>query len=232
MINGINYSEVAVWLSAVLVAGVLVFHRLSWRIVRHGATLTHELGHAVFGLFTFARVTGIRLSADSSGTTHTVRQVRVFPLGAIISSFFGYPAPILFGALFLSVLIAGYPTEAMYTIIGAGLLTLIFIRNLFGLLVTGTWIASSASIYYFLPQAIEWYVLWTGALLLFAGWKDLCQLYNVYRTDVTHSTDLHSLRVSSHIHPLFWYALMLVVAVPVTAIPLFLTAVQAQLITL
>jgi hypothetical protein len=229
MINGIELTQVAVWLSAVLVSGGLVFSRHGWRIVRHGATLTHELGHTVFALFTMARVSGIRLDADSSGNTHTVRAVRIFPVGAIISSFFGYPAPLIFGSVFLTLLVCGYPMEALCTILGAGVLTLVFIRNLFGLLVTGIWVISSGAVLLFAPWLAPWYVLWTGSLLLFAGWKDLYQLFGVYRNSVDGGTDLHSLQNSSHIHPLFWYVLMILVAVPVTAFPVYAMATGLRL---
>lgn len=221
MIAGIDFTEPSVLLSAVLIAALMVFTRHGWNVVRHGATLTHELGHTVFALFTMARVSGIRLDADSSGNTHTIREVKVFPIGSIISSFFGYPAPIIFGSLFLSLLISGMPLEAMYGILGAGLLTLIFIRNLFGLLVTLIWVVSSGSVILFVPQMAAWYVLWTGSLLLFAGWKDLYQLYTVYKYDVNGTTDLHILRASSHIHPMVWYVLMILVSIPITAFPAY-----------
>lgn len=221
MINGMDFTQIAVLLSAVLVSGGLVFTRHGWRIVRHGATLTHELGHTVFALFTLARVSGIRLDPDSSGNTHTVRTVRIFPIGAIISSFFGYPAPLIFGSVFLTLLVSGHPMEALMTILGAGILTLVFIRNLFGLLVTAIWIVSSGSVLLFAPDMASWYVLWTGSLLFFAGWKDLYQLYGVYKNNVDGGTDLHSLKESSHIHPLFWYVLMVLVAIPVSAFPVY-----------
>lgn len=221
MITGLDFPQTAVLLSAVLVSAGLVFTRYGWHIVRHGATLTHELGHTVFALFTMAGVSGIRLDADSSGNTHTVRAVRIFPIGAIISSFFGYPAPLLFGSLFLTLLISGHPFGALATILGAGLFTLIFIRNLFGLLVTSIWVLSAGAVLFFAPWLTTWYVLWTGSLLIFAGWKDLYQLYGVYQANRQGETDLHSLQASSHIHPLFWYVLMVLFAIPVSAFPVY-----------
>lgn len=222
MINGIDLTEGTGLFSAVLVSALMVFSRKGWHFVRHGATLAHELGHAVFGLLTMAKVSGIRLSPDSSGNTHTVRTVRVFPVGAIIASFFGYPAPLLFGATFIIVLLLGHPLGALATIIGAGVLTLIFIRNLFGFLITSTWIVSAGAVLFLIPWLAPWYVLWTGSLLIFAGWKDLWQLYGVYRYNSENSTDLHDLRFFSHIHPLFWYVLMVITAIPVSLAPIYI----------
>lgn len=214
-----DYTETAVWLSAVLVSAIMVFTRKAWRFSRHGATLTHELGHAVFGMLTMARISGIRLHMDSSGVTHSIRSVRVFPIGAIISGFSGYPAPIIFGSVFLSLLFSGHPMEAMYTILIAGLVTLLFIRNLFGLLVTLIWVVSAATVVLFVPWAIPWYVVWTGSLLIFGGFKDLTVLRKIYKRAPETQTDLYDLRMSSHIPQGFWYWTMWIVSIANLGLP-------------
>lgn len=218
-----DYTGTAVLLSAVLVSGLMVFPRKLWRFTRHGSTLAHELGHALFGMVTMARITGIRLHMDSSGVTHAVRSVRVFPIGAIISSFFGYPAPIIFGSVVISLMLTGHPMGAMYAIAGAGLVTLFFIRNLFGLLVTLIWLVSSVAVTIFAPWAASWYVLWTGSLLIFGGIKDLLSLRRVYKS-ADAETDLHSLKSSSHIPMGFWYWLMWIASASAVAVPVLLLA--------
>lgn len=217
-----NYTETAVLLSAVLVSGLMVFPRKAWRFARHGSTLTHELGHAVFGMLTMARISGIRLHMDSSGVTHSTRSIRVFPVGAIISGFFGYPAPAIFGSVIISLLITGHPMGAMYAIAGAGLVTLFFIRNLFGLLVTAIWLGSSVAVTIFAPWAAPWYALWTGSLLIFGSIKDLLNLRRIYKTDPDSVTDLHNLKSSSHLPMGFWYWLMWIVSAVAVSIPVLL----------
>lgn len=229
MINGIDFTSSGFLLSAVMISAVMVFTRWGWHFVRYGATLTHELGHTVFGLLTLARISGIRLSPDSSGNTHSIRTVKIFPIGAIISSFFGYPAPLLFGSAFLTILLLGYPMEALATVLGAGVLTLLFIRNLFGLLITGIWVSSAGAVLLFVPWLAPWYVVWTGSLLIFAGWKDLIQLFGVYRRVGENSTDLHDLRYFSHIPAFIWYVLMTITATAVTAVPLFILLADYKL---
>lgn len=213
-------SEGAQWLSAVLVAGLMVFTRHGWIVARYGATLTHELGHTVFGMLTQAKISGIRLYADSSGGTHSNRVVRIFPFGAIISSFFGYPAPVIFGSVFLSLLLLVSPVHALWAIIGAGVLTLLFIRNLFGLLVTLTWVASSASVIFYLPEFMVWFSLWTAFLMLFGGFKDLWMLHNIYHEN--EGTDLHDLKYASHLPMAFWHWMMWIVSIVVALMPLML----------
>lgn len=214
-----DYAETAIWLSAVLVSAIMVFTPQAWRFARHGATLAHELGHAVFGMLTMARVRAIRLHMDSSGVTHSIRSVRVFPVGAIISGFLGYPAPVIFGSVFLSLMFSGHPMVAMYTIIIAGLVTLIFIRNLFGLLVALIWTGSAVAVTLFVPWAITWYVIWTSFLLIFGGFKDLRVLRKIYKNNPATETDLYDLKMSSHLPQGFWYWMMWAISLGSLYIP-------------
>lgn len=212
-------SEGSHWLSAVLVAGLMVFTRYGWVVARYGATLTHELGHAITGLLTQARITGIKLYRDSSGGTHSHRKVSLFPFGAIISSFFGYPSPIIFGSFVLTLAFIASPVHALWAIVAAGALTLIFIRNFFGLLVVLTWLGSSLGVMFYLPDVMVWFAIWTGALMIFGGFKDLWMLYNIsYQNE---GTDLHDLKYVSHIPMAFWHTLMYLVSIASLAVPAY-----------
>lgn len=210
--------DALIWSSTALVSALVVFTRQGWYYARHGATLTHELGHAIIGSLTFAKVSGIHLNMDSSGHTRSARAVRVFPLGAIASTFSGYPFPILMGSVIMAMLISGNIMAALWTVIAMGAVTLIFIRNIFGLVVTLSWVALAGLCFYYPPLA-PWYTTLIAFVLVFAGFKDLAMLYRIQKYDDEESTDLHVLKYYSHFPRMFWYGLMWTVSALYLVIP-------------
>src|SRR5699024_11568697 len=86
------------WLLLALVAalGAVLLPPL-WRLARLAVTIVHELGHAAVGILMGRRFTGFVVSADMSGHAITVGPRR--GVGRIASTWAGYPAPAVVGAV-------------------------------------------------------------------------------------------------------------------------------------
>jgi len=114
------------------IAAVLAVPRASWRWFGIFTTLVHELGHAVAALLTGRLVTGIHLRSDHSGSA--VSRGRG-GFGPVFSGFFGYPAPALVGSVLVWAVFEGWTNAALAAGAAAIAVTLLFVRNLFGVFV-------------------------------------------------------------------------------------------------
>lgn len=110
-----------------------------WPNVRIGATLFHELGHALAGLSIGGRVSKIRLETNTSGVTHWEFSGRKGP-GRLRTAWVaagGYLTPGLFGGLALFSYLTGWSRvfgTALVALIVIALL--LWVRNLWGFLIT------------------------------------------------------------------------------------------------
>jgi hypothetical protein len=93
-----------------------------WQRTRLIATWVHEAGHAVVALLTGRHVTGIRLEADTSGTTGHIGPAAGF--GRLLTAFAGYPAPAVLGWAVLTLVAAG---QLRWTLAGLTVLTAILL---------------------------------------------------------------------------------------------------------
>ena len=83
----------------------------AWRWVRLGATLVHEVGHAVVGILSGRRFTGFVVAGNASGHAITVGPVRGF--GRIATTWAGYPAPAVAGLAFVWSAAQGYAAATL-----------------------------------------------------------------------------------------------------------------------
>ncbi|QCU79546.1 M50 family peptidase [Citricoccus sp. SGAir0253] len=126
-----------------VLALVLAWSPLGYRLVRHLATLAHEAGHALVALLVGRRLSGIRLHSDTSGVTLSRGRPRGPGMVATLAA--GYPAPAVVGLAGAWLVGAGYAAGWLWSIVLLCALMLLLVRNLYGLwvvLVTGAAVAA------------------------------------------------------------------------------------------
>jgi len=158
--------DLSPWVMLVIVgaAALVSIPRESWRVFGLFTTLVHELGHAVAAMLTGRVVRGIRIRRNHSGEALSAGS-----RGAIISGLMGYPAPAIVGAGQLWAVFSGYPSIALVAGGVALLLTLLVIRNLFGVLVVLGSVAVSAALWFTAPADVQSYALLVIGIALLVG---------------------------------------------------------------
>lgn len=114
----------AVGLAAV-VAALLVLPRAVWAYSGLVVTVVHELGHGLAGLLTGRRVVGIRISGDHAGLTTSTGTRASAPF----STFFGYPAPAIYGAALVAAALWGRAGSALALSLLVLVVSLVFMRG-------------------------------------------------------------------------------------------------------
>jgi len=192
---------------ALVIAAALSVPRASWKYFGLLATATHEMGHAVAALLSGQRLSGIRLSLDHSGTTTTYSRSR---LASAWSCFWGYPVPAIVGATFVWCGFNGWGPAA----IAAGGLalaaSLLFLRNLAGILITFTAIAVTLLLVLLVPEAFVGHVaVILGMALLVAAVRDLIKLAHLHlrRRERLASSDAYLLWRATSIPSAVWIVL-------------------------
>ena len=189
---------------ALVAAAALSVPRRSWRYFGLLATATHEMGHAVAAVVSGQRLSGIRLRLDHSGTTTTYSRSR---LASAWSCFWGYPVPALVGATFVWCGFNGWGPAA---ITGGGLAlaaSLLFLRNLAGVLITVAAIAGTLLLILLVPEAFVGHVaVILGLALLVAAVRDLVKLAHVHvrRRERLASSDAYLLWRATSVPPPVW----------------------------
>ena len=111
---------------ALAVALVAVALPPLWRPTRLAVTIVHELGHAVIGILMGRRFTVV--SADMSGHAVTVGPRR--GIGRVASTWAGYPALAIVGALLVQISLHGWARTALFIALVVLVLSLVFTRSL------------------------------------------------------------------------------------------------------
>jgi hypothetical protein len=191
---------------AVIVAAaiVLTVPRASWRWFGLFTTLVHELGHAFAAALTGRRVTAIHIRADQSGSAHSLGRPG---FSAVFSGFFGYPAPALVGFALLWAVFNGFTAAAL--VLGGVIiiLTLLFIRNLFGVLVVLGSAAVSFCLWYFGTLEQQGFaMLALGVALLVGAVRGLFTVISVHTShrDRLESSDAYLLARRSGVPSFIW----------------------------
>jgi len=207
-------------------AGLLaVAFRPVWRVARNAVTIAHEGGHALMALLTGRRLRGIRLEFDTSGLT--LSSGRPSGLGMILTLLGGYIAPSLVGVLGAWLLGGNRITLLLWLAIVLLLLMLINIRNLFGvvsLLITG---AIVFVVSWFADPEVQAIFAYAGVwFLLFGGVRPVFELQSLRRRGRMRESDADQLAHITHLPPLFWVGLFLVVDLAALVVGAFLLAGQ------
>ncbi|WP_022885556.1 M50 family metallopeptidase [Glaciibacter superstes] len=155
-----------VLLGILAVAAALCIPRATWQYFGLFTTLVHELGHAVAAVLTGRVVHGIRIRRNHSGDAlSSGRGV----LGSVVSGMLGYPAPAIVGAAQLWSVFNGYTAIALFAGGVVLLLTILVIRNLFGVLVVLASAAASALLWFFASPTVQSYALLVLGIALLVG---------------------------------------------------------------
>ena len=161
------------WLLLALVAalGAVLLPPL-WRLARLAVTIVHELGHAAVGILMGRRFTGFVVSADMSGHAITVGPRR--GVGRIASTWAGYPAPAVVGAVLLQVSLQGWARTALFAALVVLVVSLVFTRSLHTVVaVLGTAAGIGALWWWGSPALIALLTLAAGVFLLLGAWRHL-----------------------------------------------------------
>lgn len=143
-----------------------------WRLTRPAVTIVHELGHAAIGILAGRRFTGFVVSADMSGHAITVGPRR--GLGRVASTWAGYPAPAVVGALLVQISLHGWARTALFAALVVLVLSLVFTRSLHTLAaVLGTAAAVGALWWWGSPALAALLTLAAGVFLLLGAWRHL-----------------------------------------------------------
>jgi len=195
-----------VLLGILAVAAALSIPRVTWQQFGLFTTLVHELGHAVAGLLTGRTVTGIRIRRNHSGEALSTGRGAI---GAVVSGIFGYPAPAIVGAAQLWSVFDGYTAIALFAGGIVLLLTLLVIRNLFGVLVVLASASVSAALWFFAtPQQQSYALLVLGTALLVGSVRALVSVIRVHtRRGQLGSSDAYLLYRRTGVPSVVWLLL-------------------------
>lgn len=182
-------------------------------------TIMHEMGHAFFSLVTGGGINGIRLHLDGSGVTHTTHVIGTAWFTRKIVLFAGYAMPIYLGLSIIYFSHKGYYEIMFYVLVGIAALTLIFIRNLAGLIITLLYIAALLAVAVIQQGAFEMVaVLFFGIVLFIRGVWDLVMAgYMVFtmpaKGEGSPGTDFHILNDESklNIPAKAWYVVYILI---------------------
>lgn len=187
--------------TGILLAIALCIWRPGYRWLRHLGTLVHEVGHAVAGLLTGARLRGIALRSDSSGVTTTghVTGIRG-AFSRFITTIAGYPAPGVFAVtILMGFVVMDSPYKwSWWTMLAMSVLCVIFARSWFTFVVA-IMFAVLPVLFLFLwtdaPEAVQSAGLWfICTVLIWCGYRGMLELTHISRKEPHRETDATSVR--------------------------------------
>lgn len=159
-------------LLALLIAALAVAVPPLWRLLRPGVTIVHELGHALVGILMGRRFTGFVVSADMSGHAVTVGPRR--GLGRILSTWAGYPAPAVVGALLMQIALHGWSRTALFAALVVLVVSLVFTRSGHTVLAVLATAAGIGALWWWgSPALAALLTLAAGVFLLLGAWRHL-----------------------------------------------------------
>ena len=191
----------------VAVAALLSVPRVTWQWFGLFATLVHELGHAFAAVLSGRVVHGIRIRRNHSGDAMSSGR-GVF--GTVLSGVFGYPAPAIVGAALLWSVFAGFTAPAL--LIGGVILvlTVLVIRNLFGVLVVLASAGVAALLWFYASPETQGYALLVlGVALLVGSVRGLATVVGVHtsRRAQLQTSDAYLLYKRTGVPSPVWLAL-------------------------
>jgi hypothetical protein len=184
-------------------AGIVLTPLKRWG--RYLETIFHELGHAFIGVLLGKKLKGFKLYADTSGATITMSNG--YGIRGMLTHLAGYPAPIVFSTVMLTLSFMGHSKSIMFGLIFIASFMFLFVRNIFAVIPLMLVLAIGLGSLYLKNDAFT--VVSTSALagvLIFLGVESLKKLY-LYRpqgSDATMLTEYVGLNER------FWIVLMMI----------------------
>jgi hypothetical protein len=195
----------------VLVAAALSIPRATWQVFGLFTTLVHELGHAVAAILTGRLVKGIRIHRNHSGDARSRGRG-----SAVLSGVFGYPAPAIVGAALLWSVFTGYTALALFVGGIVLVLTILVIRNVFGVLVVVVSAGVATCLWVYASPDVQSYALLVlGVALLVGAVRGLATVIGVHtsRRGQVGTSDAYLLYRSTGVPSPVWLALFAVLIV-------------------
>jgi hypothetical protein len=167
-----------VLVAIVAVAALLSIPRVTWQWFGLFATLVHELGHAFAAILSGRVVHGIRIRRNHSGDAMSSGRGA---FGTVLSGVFGYPAPAIVGAALIWSVFAGYTALALAVGGVILILTVLVIRNLFGVLVVLVSAGVAVLLWFYATPEVQGYaLLGLGVALLVGSVRGLLTVVGVH----------------------------------------------------
>lgn len=191
-------------ISAILAVVALAAVVLAWRVVRTLVTICHEGGHALVAVLVGRRLTGIRLHSDTSGLT--LSRGRPTGLGMVATLLAGYPGAAIVGLGLAALAGTGHAAAVLWLLVLLAALMLVWIRNLYGLLVllvAGAAVALAS--WYSPPTVLGWIATGLAWLLLIAAPRPVLELFR----SRSGTSDAAQLAALTHLHRYAWCLLWL-----------------------
>ncbi len=143
-----------------------------WRVVRIVVTLVHELGHAFVGVLGGRRFTGFVLRGDMSG--HAVTHGRATGTARVVSTWAGYPAPAVVGAVMVQLAAAGWAAPLLALLLVLLVVSLVRVRSALTALVVVLAVAGTGTLWWWGTAPLQAEVLvGLGAVLVAGSWRHL-----------------------------------------------------------
>jgi hypothetical protein len=143
-----------------------------WRQLRVVVTVVHELGHGLVGVLCGRRFTGFVLRGDMSGHAVTVGPAR--GPGRVLSTWAGYPAPAVVGALLVRAAGTGWAPTTLGVAALVLVVSLVRVRSWYTALVMVALTAATAVLWWWGTAALQAAVLLgVGLFLLVGAWRHL-----------------------------------------------------------
>jgi len=164
----------------------------------------HELGHAVAAILSGRVVHGIRIRRNHSGDAMSSGRPG---FGTVISGVFGYPAPAIVGAALLWSVFNGYTAIALFVGGVILILTVLVIRNLFGVLVVLASAGVAALLWFYATPEVQGYALLVlGVALLVGAVRGLLTVVGVHtrRRGQLQTSDAYLLYKSTGVPSPVW----------------------------
>jgi len=199
-----------VGLIALLALGLALW-RPSTKLLKYLMTLFHEVGHAAIALLLGGRIQHIKIQPDGSGVTSTAHTISLrYKLVRIVELLAGYSFPLNIGVILLGLGLIGVDPIFMlgFTAL-VSLFTLLFVRNLFGLLVVLVYSALPITAYV-LKDAIpiNYTISLIAFLLIFGGVRDIKDAtrmtFSRQNNKDNNNNDFHLLRDETLVPAKIW----------------------------
>jgi Peptidase M50B-like len=185
--------------AALLVALVVVGVPSLWRVLRIAVTLVHELGHALVGMAVGRRFTGFVLRGDMSGHAVTVGPSR--GAGRVVTTWAGYPAPALVGAVMVWAAARGWAAPLVTAALVVLLLAVVRVRTLLTAAVVLATGGATASLWWWRDDDLQAVVLvGLGVVLIVGAWRHLGAVVGARRG----ADDPAVLATLTHVPRLLW----------------------------
>lgn len=193
-------------LLALALAVVTVGFPPVWRVARVVVTLVHELGHAFVGVLGGRRFTGFVLRGDMSG--HAVTHGRPTGTARVVSTWAGYPAPAVVGAVMVWLATLGWAAPLLAALLILLVVSLVRVRSSLTALVVMVATAATGALWWWGPDPLQAEVLiGVGAVLVAGAWRHLAAVLR----DRSRHSDPGVLADLTHVPRLVWNGTFLMV---------------------